>query len=88
MFVNLNVPNLITKVRLLSDKRGSDFANDTEITGLLQDTFDQLHAELVEANEGYFTGQTSPAEPTNGNELIFPADLYKVRLVEKWESDS
>ena len=88
MFASLDIPALISKTRLLSDKRGSTFVTDAEVTNLLQDAFDMLHAELVEAHEGYFTAQTEPAEPTNKNELVFPADLYKVRLVEKYESDS
>ena len=88
MFASLQIPALISKVRLLSDKRGSNFVNDDEITTLLQDAFDMLHAELVEAHEGYFTAQTEPATPTNKNEIVYPDDLYKVRLVEKFESDT
>ena len=88
MFASLNVPKLTSKVRLLSDKRGSMFVNDAEISSLMQDAFDMLHAELVEAHEGYFTAQTEPAEPTNKNEIVFPDDFYKVRLVEEYESDS
>ena len=88
MFKALDVPKLVKKVRVLADLRASMFLNDAEITDLLQDAFTFLHAELVEAHEGYFTAQTEPAEPTNKNELVFPNDLYKVRLVEKYESDS
>ena len=88
MFTSLDIPKLVEKTRLLSDKRGSDFMNDDEITSLLQDTFEQIHAELVEANEGFFIAQTEPAPPVNKNEIVLPNDLYKIRLVEKYESDT
>ena len=88
MFASLSVSALITRARTLSDKRGSQFMNDTEIEALIQDSFDMLFMELVEAREGYFTTQTEPAIPTNKNQIAFPADLYKVRLVEKAEGDN
>ena len=87
MFASLNLPKLINKVRLLSDKRGSQFVTDQEITDLLGDSFDLLYLKLIDLNEGYYTKQTEELSPTNGNELQLPLDMYKLRLVKNVSCD-
>ena len=86
MFASLDIPAMTAKVRLLADKRDSDFVNDDEIKTLMQDSFDLLFMELVEANENYFLKQTT-LKPVNKNEILFPDDLYKLRAVEKVEGN-
>ena len=95
MFVNLDIPAMTTKARLLSDKRGSDFVNDKEVQSLLQDSFDTLFNELVETQENYFLKdsgilKTTPtAEDANiVNEIVLPSDLYKIRMVERVEGQN
>ena len=82
MFASLNVPELITKVRLLSDKRGSNFVNDAEITSLLEDSFNMLFMELVRQDEGYYLKQSEPITPQDDN-IAFPNDLFKIKLLER-----
>ena len=43
MFASLNIPAMTAKVRLLADKRDSQFVTDDEIKTLLQDSFDLLY---------------------------------------------
>ena len=83
MFASLDVPALTQKVRLLSDTRGSTYVTDQEIADLLSDSFDILHNSLIESDQGYFMRETDNLSPTNGNELVFPPDLYKIRSVLK-----
>ena len=78
---------LISRIRQLADKRGSQYLNDPEITALIKDTFDLLFMELVEANEGYFVKETDPITPINDNQLPLPDDLYKIRLVKNTTCD-
>lgn len=87
MFASLDVPKMLKRTRFLSDKRNSGFASDDEIEEQLQDAFDMLYLELVEQNEGYFLEQTDIL-PTNQNEIVFPHDFYKLRLLEKVTGNS
>ena len=79
----LNVPTLVARVRSLSDLNESQFKTDVEITDLIKDAFDELACGLVERNEGYYLKRTELLEPTNKNQIMYPADLYKVKLLEQ-----
>ena len=88
MFKSLDLPTIITKTRLLADKRGSNFVNDAEVESLVKDSFDMLFLNLIQANESYYLKETEPAYPTNKNELMFPDDLYKVRMLKRQDGFS
>ena len=79
----LDVDRLIARVRSLSDIKASGFNTDAEIRELLKESLDELVCSLVERNEGYFLKRTEDLTPTNKNQIMYPADLYKVRLLEQ-----
>ena len=83
MFKSLDIPKIRDKVRLLSDKRNSDFMNDNEIDSLIDDTFQLLYLKLVQANENYYLIESEDMNPVNKNEIPLPDDLYKLRMVKR-----
>ena len=100
MFVSLDIPAMTAKVRLLADKRDSEFVSDTEILDLMEDSFELLYNKLVDLNEGYYLQQVDVRAGAN-SEIIFPDGrgnlslkdgspapaLYKLTLLEKVDGD-
>ena len=87
MFTSLSTSNLISKVRLLADIRGSNFVNDAEILTILTDTFQSLYNQILMANQGYFLKETESMSPVNSNLIMFPTDFYKLRMVERTDCE-
>ena len=86
MFASLNLTTLTNKVRLLSDKRASNFVNDEEIQGLLADSFDMLFMKIADLDENYFLKTSDILDAQNG-EIALPQDLYQLRLLERVSGD-
>ena len=82
MFKSLDVPKIVKYIRLLSDKRDSDFATDEEITSLAEDQFNLLFMKLVETKAGYYMKESTQLQPING-QILFPDDLYKLKVVQR-----
>ena len=88
MFKSLNIEKIRNSARLLADKRGSNFVNDSEIDSLIQDSFDMLFLKLIQHNESYYLKESEDMQTTNQNELVFPDDLYKLRMVKRQDGFS
>ncbi len=88
MFKSLNLDKIRTYARVLADKRGTDFLNDDEINSLIEDSFDMLFLKLVQRNEAYYLKESEDMRTTNKNEIIFPDDLYKLRMVKRQDGFS
>ena len=84
MLRSIDLPSLIKEIKSLSDQKGSEFQNNEEITNRIDDVFSELYNGLIELNEGFFLETSEVLTPENRNELPFPANFYKLKLLNQY----
>ena len=83
MLKQVDFTNLIEGVKVLADRRDSDFLNDTELKEIIQDTFLELYNDILNLKTGYFLKSVDEVEVTNENQIALPDDFYKLVLLEQ-----
>ena len=83
MLRQVDFPNLIKGIKTLADRRESNFLNDDEIKEIINETFLELYNDILNLRTGYFLKTVDDVTVSNGNEVHFPVDFYKVVLLEQ-----
>ena len=77
----IDVPANIARIRILSDLKDSQYQTDADIENMMNEVKDELVGSLVEKHQNFFLKRVDIVP--EGNKLLFPADLYKVSLLEQ-----
>ena len=88
MLTQINFPELIGKVRSRADLVDSQFQTDDEIKDIIEDSFSELYNEILRLKAGFFLKEVDDLQPVEKNKIIFPDDLYKIRLLEQKYSEN
>ena len=78
----MNLSELITLSRQLSDTENSQFVTNAEITGYINFFYKDLYDEMIITNEDFHL-QSLTFTITTGNTYLLPWFFYKARLLEK-----
>ena len=80
----VNMPSLLQGIRVLSDRRHSNFLNDEELTDLVRDSFQELYNDILTLKTGFLLKQNmDELSVVEGNKIMFPSDFYKLILLEQ-----
>ena len=79
----LNVPNIIGEAKTRADLRNSDFLDDGEWEGLINDAFTELYNDILDLKTGHFLETLDDLEADENGAIFLPNDFHKMRLVEQ-----
>ncbi len=78
----VTLQQIADKARVHADMRNSDYIDETEILGLINDNYCDLFDELVGAYENYFVVRTEFPITAGTQFYDLPADFYKIVAVD------
>ena len=88
MLSQINFTELTQKIRSLSDLVDSEFQTDEDIKDKIEDCFSELYNDILMQKTGFFLKEVDDLEVVEENKIVFPTDLYKIRLLEQKYSDT